>query len=112
MYGAINLPGSHHFECYGPATTAECEAWLARRVKKLLETQLITSTLPRRIVTNKIAESWKYFDGSRVVSVLELTGCFCRNCGEDIPAEFSPRDFCPTCEMFCVVTASGDVRVF
>ncbi len=71
MYATINIPGSSHFEYYGPATRVECEAWLDRRVEKLLETQLITSTLPRRIVSNKDAESWKYLDGSRVCRMQE-----------------------------------------
>jgi hypothetical protein len=109
MYATINLPGSSHFEYYGPASKAECEAWLERRTEKLLQTQLVTSTMPRRVVSNKEAESWKYLDGSRVVKQPELTSCFCKNCGEDIPAEFSPRDFCPTCETFCTLTPEGKV---
>lgn len=110
MYATINLPGSSHFEYYGPASKAECQEWLNRRVAKLQETQLITSLMPQRIVSNKDAESWKYLDGSRVISQPSLTGCFCKNCGEDIPQEYSPRDFCPTCEMYCVLTASGEVK--
>ena len=101
MYATINIPGSSHFEYYGPATRTECEAWLDRRVEKLLETQLVTSTLPRRIVPQQDAESWRYLDGSRVIRRPQITGCLCKNCGEDIPVEYSPRDFCPTCEMFC-----------
>ncbi len=66
MYVTINLPGSRHFEYYGPATRLECAAWLDRRVEKLLETEQVTSILPRRIVSNKDAQSWKYLDGSRV----------------------------------------------
>lgn len=66
MYATINLPGSTHFEYYGPASKIECEAWLEKRVSKLTQTELLTSTLPRRIVSNKEAESWRYRDGSKV----------------------------------------------
>lgn len=110
MYATINIPGSSHFEYYGPASKTECEGWLNRRLERLLETEQVTSTMPRRIVPNRDAESWKYLDGNRVIRTPELTGCFCKNCGTDIPQQYSPRDFCPTCEMYCVLTASGEVK--
>ena len=66
MYATINLPGSSHFEYYGPASKGECETWLNARVAKLRETEQVTSLLPQRIVTNKDAESWRYVDGSQV----------------------------------------------
>lgn len=66
MFATINLPGSSHFEYYGPATKSECEQWLETRVAELLETNLVTSTLPRRIISNKEARTWKYRDGSYV----------------------------------------------
>jgi hypothetical protein len=112
MYAIINIPGSSHFEYHGPDSRANCEFWLSNRVAKLLETEQVTSTLPRRIVSNRQAESWKYRDGSRVIRHAELPeiGCQCQNCGTDIPLEFSPRDFCPTCEMFCVLQKDGSVK--
>ena len=66
MYATINLPGSRHFEYYGPASREECQDWLDERTKKLLVTELMTSLLPQRIVSNREAESWRYRDGSRV----------------------------------------------
>lgn len=68
MYATINLPGSIHFEYFGPGTKKQCEEWLDKRVSKLQETELFTSLLPQRIVSNKNAESWRYLDGSRVVT--------------------------------------------
>ena len=73
MYATINLPGSRHFEYYGPASKAECQEWLTARVAKLQETELITSLMPQRIVSNKDAESWKYLDGNRVIDPHQLT---------------------------------------
>lgn len=67
MYATINLPGSSHFEYYGPASKAECETWLESRTEKLSRTEQITSLLPQRIVTNRDAESWRYLDGNKVV---------------------------------------------
>jgi hypothetical protein len=67
MYATINLPGSSHFEYHGPASKAECEAWLDARIEKLLETEMVTSLLPRRVVSNRDAESWTYLDGSKVI---------------------------------------------
>jgi hypothetical protein len=66
MYATINLPGSSHFEYYGPASKAECESWLTTRVGELQETEQITSLLPQQILANKDAESWRYLDGSQV----------------------------------------------
>lgn len=66
MYATINLPGSSHFDWYGPATKKECQEWLDKTVNKMLETELLTSTLPRRIISNKEANSWKYASGAKV----------------------------------------------
>jgi len=67
MFATINIPGSFHFEYYGPASRSECAAWLSKRVARLEQTQQITSLLPQRIVSNREAESWRYRDGSPVV---------------------------------------------
>lgn len=66
MYATINLPGSSHFEYYGPASKADCQKWLDTRIQKLQRTELLSSLLPQRIVSNKEAESWCYLDGSKV----------------------------------------------
>lgn len=66
MYAVINLPGSSHFDWFGPSTEQECEAWLDKTVSKMLETQLLGSTLPRQVISNKNAGKWKYRDGSHV----------------------------------------------
>jgi hypothetical protein len=66
MYAQINIPGSSHFQCFGPASKQECRNWLDKTVSELLETELLTSTLPRLIISNKLAEKQKYLDGSRV----------------------------------------------
>jgi len=71
MYATINLPGSSHFEYYGPASKTDCQNWIHGRVRSLLQTELLTSTLPRRIVSNKKAEAWRYRDGSKVCAVEE-----------------------------------------
>lgn len=68
MYATINLPGSSHFEYYGPASRQLCQDWLNATIAKRSQTELITSLLPQQIVSNKEAESWKYRDGSRVIS--------------------------------------------
>ena len=67
MYATINLPGSSHFEYYGPDTKSKCENWLKERVAILSRTEQITSLLPQRVVSDKEALSWKYRDGSRVI---------------------------------------------
>lgn len=67
MYATINLPGSRHFEYYGPASKEACEKWLERRVTELQETELSSSLLPQSIHANREIESWKYRDGSSVV---------------------------------------------
>lgn len=66
MIATINLPGSSHFVWFGPANRAECEAWLDQEVKDMLKTELLSSTLPRQIISNKEAKSWKYLDKSKV----------------------------------------------
>src|SRR5262245_38227161 len=67
MYATINLPGSSHFEYYGPASRQECNDWLKERVARLSETEQITSLLPQLVVSNREALSWKYRDGSYVI---------------------------------------------
>ena len=66
MYATINLPGSQHFEYYGPDSKAKCEAWLESRVAELLETEQITSLLPQQVVSDREARSWRYLDGRSV----------------------------------------------
>jgi hypothetical protein len=66
MYATINLPGSSHFQYMGPATKQECEEWIDKTVKEYLQYNLLTSTLPRNIITNKEAAKWKWLDGSKV----------------------------------------------
>lgn len=67
MYATINLPGSQHFEYYGPASRQSCQGWLNARTAELGKTELITSLLPQQILPNKEVESWKYRDGSKVI---------------------------------------------
>ena len=68
MYATINLPGSSHFEYFGPASKTDCQEWLRDRVAELQgQGEQITSLLPQRIVSNRVAESWRYRDGSHVV---------------------------------------------
>lgn len=70
MYGTINLPGSQHFDYYGPAPKAECEEWILakeREHKDLYGGAWASTFLPARIVPNKEAERWKYRDGRRVI---------------------------------------------
>jgi hypothetical protein len=66
MYATINLPGSTHFHWHGPATRQACEAWLDRTVQRLLRTELLSSTMPRRVISNKEARTWRWRDGSRI----------------------------------------------
>jgi len=66
MYATINLPGSSHFEMFGPASRLECEQWLRQTVARRQRTELATSLLPQRIISNREAESWRFRDGSRV----------------------------------------------
>ncbi len=66
MYGTINIPGSSHFEYFGPASKRDCQSWLKTRTDELSRTELATSLLPQRIVSNMEAESWRYLDGSQV----------------------------------------------
>ncbi len=66
MWAQVNLPGSSHFRYYGPATKQECQDWIDKTVNDLLKTELLTSTLPRFIISNKEAAKVKYLDGSKV----------------------------------------------
>jgi hypothetical protein len=70
-YATINLPGSSHFEYYGPAPKAESEQWLRERVTELQKTEQMTSLLPQRIVSKRDAESWRYRDSSWVVKAIQ-----------------------------------------
>lgn len=67
MYATINIPGSSHFEYYGPASRQACQDWLNTTIAKRSKTELIASLLPQQIVSNKEAESWRYRDGSKVI---------------------------------------------
>jgi len=67
MYATINIPGSRHFDWYGPASKAACKKWLEARVADLQRTELLASLLPQRIVSNAAAESWTYLSGSAVI---------------------------------------------
>lgn len=69
MYATINLPGSQHFRYHGPATRAECEAWLNEQKQSYQDRfggAWFGAYAPARIITNKVARSWKYRDGNRV----------------------------------------------
>ena len=70
MYATINLPGSSHFEHYGPNTRAECEAWLEERrdVHQRGHGGVWVSTyMPARVITNAVARAMRYRDGSPVI---------------------------------------------
>jgi hypothetical protein len=70
MYAIINLPGSSHFQAFGPANKAECEAWLQEKKTEHQEMHggaWAGTYLPAKVVTNAEARSWRYRDGSRVV---------------------------------------------
>lgn len=70
MYATVNLPGSSHFEHYGPDTKAECEAWLAERkvVHQEIHGGAWTGTyLPARVISNAVAERMRYRDGSHAI---------------------------------------------
>lgn len=66
MFAQINLPGSSHFRKFGPDTRENCQDWLDQTVSDMLETELLTSTLPRLIISNKEAKKVKYRDGRHV----------------------------------------------
>lgn len=66
MFAVINLPGSYHFSSFGPASKSDCEKWLDEEIKDMLRTELLSSTLPRQIISNREAKKWKYRDGSKV----------------------------------------------
>lgn len=74
MYATINLPGSSHFKYFGPASRADCEAWINQTVKDMLRFELLGVTLPRQIISNKDAAKWRYRDGSRVFRDMQLEG--------------------------------------
>ena len=96
MYATINLPGSSHFDYFGPASKQQCEAWLRARVAKLSETELMASLLPQRLVSNRDAESWKYLDGSRV--------CRPQLSDADLESTFGPKG------LACGCPGNGHVR--
>jgi hypothetical protein len=71
MYATINLPGSTHFEAFGPNTRAECEEWLEAKKaehKDMHGGAWVSTYCPARIVTNREARSWKYQDGRPVLA--------------------------------------------
>ena len=70
MYALVNMPGSVHFDYFGPASKSECEAWLEvqKTVHKERYGGLWTSTFfPDRIVSNKVARAMRWRDGNRVI---------------------------------------------
>jgi hypothetical protein len=75
MFAFINLPGSRHFQYYGPASKADCKNWLEKTRKSLLRTELLTSTLPYGLISNKEAAKVKYRDGSNVYRIDSLDNC-------------------------------------
>lgn len=72
MFAQINLAGSSHFQQFGPGTKKECQQWLDTTSQEYIEIgNLLTSTLPRLILTNKEAEKEKYRSGSHVFKYFE-----------------------------------------
>ena len=67
MYAVINIPGSSHFEYYGPDTRRACAGWLTERIATLATTEQMTSLMPQRILPNKEVERWRWRDGTRIV---------------------------------------------
>ena len=68
MYAHVNLPGSSHFETFGPATKRECESWLRGRKdwhRKIYGGKWVSTYFPAKVITNQQAKRWKYRDGTR-----------------------------------------------
>jgi hypothetical protein len=71
MYATVNIPGSSHFDYYGPASKTECQEWLSWKLEqhKAIHEGAWTGTyLPDEIISNKRALSWRYQDGTRVIT--------------------------------------------
>ena len=69
MYAHINLPGSQQFEKFGPASKGECLEWLEQRKREHQHRHggVWTGTyFPAAIITNAVAATWRYRDGSKV----------------------------------------------
>jgi hypothetical protein len=69
MYATINLPGSTHFEKFGPASRRECEAWLDERDAWHRENHgggWVSTYFPARILSNREAARMRYSDGTKV----------------------------------------------
>ena len=70
MFATVNLPGSQYFVYFGPATEKDCDAWLNKKEKALKEEcggLWFNAYAPALITSNKVARSWKYRDGTRVI---------------------------------------------
>jgi len=68
MYAVINIPGSGHFRYFGPAKKRQCQEWLTKAVADLEDRgEQLSATTPRRIISNKEAESWTWADGKPIV---------------------------------------------
>ena len=69
MVATVNLPGSSHFR-YFVGTKAECEAWLEETRREYQESfggTWYNAYGPARLTPNKVARTWKYLDGTRVI---------------------------------------------
>lgn len=84
MYAHVNLPGSSHFDYFGPGTKSQCEKWLKDHVERQLEVgEMISSLLPQRIISDAEARKVKYRDGS---VVFKFSRDFrCQECGRFFP---------------------------
>lgn len=77
MFAQINLAGGSNFKTFGPDTKRECENWLDFTAKKMVESGIqVTDTLPRLILTNKIAKKQRYSDGSRIYKHFDVGGFY------------------------------------
>ena len=68
MYAMLNLPGSQHFDYYGPACAEECEQWIKGR---LAAEPFPQNLRPTRVVSNREAERLRYRDGSHVIREMD-----------------------------------------
>ena len=70
MYALINIPGSSCFAFYGPAAKADCKSWL--EAQKIAHQERhgglwMYTYYPARVVSNNLAESMRWADGSRII---------------------------------------------
>lgn len=72
MVATINLPGSKHFK-YFVGSKSECMIWLEKKKEEYQERfggVWYAAYSPERISTNRVARTWRYKDGSRVIKSL------------------------------------------